>query len=127
MRIEDQVVSVELAKEMEELGIKQDSIWIWVKGVNDKYGLVLEWDVDLRNETYSAFTVAELGEMLPGRMKTSDSGWNYLHTTKLENTNEWLVAYFKDELKGSSEADAHAKMLLYLLKEKIIKVGEVGK
>jgi hypothetical protein len=131
MKLKDQVVSLELAQEMKELGAEQDSIWYWtwVDWNDETEWVIISQDSAARTnrETFSAYTTAELGEMLPGRMKTSDSGWNYLHTTKLENTNEWSIAYFNDELKGSSEADARAKMLLYLIKEGLVKAEEVGK
>ena len=128
MKLEDQVVSIELAKEMKELGAGQDSLWCWAKCIpGDEYELTLTWDLDLRQGTYAAHTVAELGEMLPGRIQSIDNSWCYVHTTKLENTNEGLIAYYHDELKSNTEATARAKMVIYLIKAGYIKAKEIGK
>ena len=71
MKIENQVVSLELAKQLKELGFKQDSCfeWIWQDG-GQAYKLRPERKgfnlIDgKQNDCYSAYTVAELGEMLP--------------------------------------------------------------
>jgi hypothetical protein len=131
MEIEHQVVSVGLAKELKELGVKQDSIWIWVKRVNDKYGLVLEWDVDLRKETYSAYTVAEIDDMLPDHVKKGNIEY-YLFITKTNKTesfalSEYYISYvdisYTHYLHSEREdkgVDAHAKMWIYLKKEGLI-------
>jgi len=141
MKLEDQVVSLALAKEMKELGVPQHSIFGWYQ--YECYNPYIEYkDLEERarvermavkgyseDPTFlcSAPTVAELGEMLPGHIKTTDNSWNSLHTTKLENGNEWLIAYYPDEIKANTEANARAKMILHLIKEGIIKVEEVGK
>ncbi len=74
MTIENQVTSLELSRKLKDLRVKQDSYWMWVN-----YKLWKEpkiWSSDLasgmkitclsgkREYAYSAFTVAELGEML---------------------------------------------------------------
>jgi len=76
--IEKQVASLELSKKLKELGVKQESLFWWVELKDDKWGIVFKTDIgfyfkngagyrykDYGNTSFSAFTVAELGEMLP--------------------------------------------------------------
>ena len=70
MKIEDQVCSLELSKKLKELGVKQDSIFYWINGVITDINVSPEqtrnlWYPAHSYTLYSAFTVAELGEMLP--------------------------------------------------------------
>jgi hypothetical protein len=69
MKLEDQVVSLELAQEMKEMGAKQDSIWYWT-WVNwneeTEWVLISQYRVAKTDrETFPAYTMAELCEMLP--------------------------------------------------------------
>ena len=64
MKLEEQVCSLELAKKLKELGVKQDGYFSWEL-------IYKKWEIrpdccyeDLDNVMVSAFTVAELGEIL---------------------------------------------------------------
>ena len=130
MKNEQQVCSLELAKEMAALGIDQDSIWCWTWiPWNDE----IIWSVILQRrytmikshrEQYAAYTVAELGEMLPAFIKTDYGSHNYLHTTKLKDKNEWIIAYYDNEIIGDTEANARAKCLIYMHKKGILKYDD---
>ena len=63
----------------------------------------------------SAFTIAELGEMLPNTFGTykSENGWNVCEVENGELKNIWALG-------GDTEADARGKMLCYLLENKLI-------
>ena len=74
MKLEDQVVSLELAKKLKELGFKQESYFSWWSYVNDgdefeQIKLLTDEQYEnsdsvkyaLGNESFSAYTVAELG------------------------------------------------------------------
>jgi len=105
MKLEDQVCSLELAKQLNELGVKQESLFYWWNSegkeyVSDQYRMNDSW-VDYV-KTSSAFTVAELGEML-GDYNDTDT-------------------VFK--IKPKTEADYRAKLLIYLIEEKIINIEE---
>ena len=79
MKLESQVCSLELAKRLKELNCKQESLWWWYKNPRTQYKIGLshsEYIFELLPHSlialaktsykrYSAFTVAELGEMLP--------------------------------------------------------------
>lgn len=60
MQINDQVCNLELAKELKQLGVKQDSILYW--GVNDKMTALVSKEHlgGFVIENYSAFTLSEI-------------------------------------------------------------------
>jgi hypothetical protein len=67
MELEKQICSLELAKKLKELGVKQDSLFWWVNG----RGRMELHDKHTDSDSVSAFTVAELGEMLPVKIFAS--------------------------------------------------------
>ena len=88
MKLENQVVSLELAKKLKKLGVKQSSIFYWLPHYNstadtffdinyEGQGWLLGGKIkkeivlkeDKHNNTFSAFTSVELGKMLPTRNK----------------------------------------------------------
>lgn len=125
MELEDQNVCVGLAREMKELGAPQDSVWYWTWAEwNDKVEWVLisqDERARLKKESFSAYTVAELGEMLP------DSSHGEYVTIK-DSGGMWLAweiqkGLFDDGdcyIKAKTQVDAYAKMVIHLLKEGII-------
>ena len=119
MKLEDQVCSLELSKKLKELGFKQESLWYWInmpEGIQCDEGCSYTpgWKITrvgtLSFETASAYTVAELGEMLPKIYKSFKHG------------NKWTCnAYMHIPAKnGRTEANARAKMLIYLKKEGLL-------
>ena len=128
MKIEEQVVSIELAKEMKKLGAPQDSYFTWCEygeyeseylaplsaaeiSYKDNYFIVVR--------VCAAFTVAEIGEMLPrGHWESGAVALDTLFFCSWEedwerpNEETSIVKY------GKTEADARAEMWLYLKKEK---------
>jgi len=130
MKIEKQVVSLELAKKLKELEVKQESLWWWIKsydrGLNETMEWIVseydlsQWDGSHIEEQYSAFTVAELGEMLPNAIDI-----NILRCMKTIR-GEYICQYRANDVEGGkelcytqadTEANARAKMVLYLVKE----------
>ena len=115
MKLKQQVCSLELAKQLKELGVKQESLFYWQEINSKKPKLVQNRNTGNENSNdeakwYSAFTVAELGEMLPVGawviVKTDGAGFRFT-----------IPPNFIDE---ETEADARAKMLIYLLENKFI-------
>ena len=129
MKIEYQVCSLELAKKLKELGVKQESLFWWFES-KDKKETLLCFDAKLPNEyiydfekNYSAYTCSELGEMLP------DAVASYRYRTEPdEDPNIWAcIKYVEGEhskydwvCHAPTEADARAKMLIYLLENKFL-------
>lgn len=141
MTLEQQVVSLELAKRLKELGVKQDQSLFWWTGSDGYYEIkTTPWamgnGINLSQqigETYAAFTVAELGQLLPWRSKRVDTVNNTEPVfTKLHNgTDIFVCAYWdedSDHLYGGmkvrfddeNEANSRAKMLIYLLENKLM-------
>lgn len=140
MQLQDQVCSLELAKQLKELGVKQESYCKWnVPNIEEEKYLIGEENFDIENytvgestpqiftqeewekftdeynpissEMFSAFTVAELGEMLPE--KTCWRGYtNY--------NKKWSFMFGDFKAEATTEADARAKMLIYLIENKLI-------
>lgn len=131
MPLEKQIVSLELANRLKELEVKQESLFYWthcpVKEQNGEWTHVVTYG---RNnelpETFSAFTVAELGEMLPesfqcwkwARQRTlrQEGGeiiWNCLTDESTTHGNGIVII-------ANTEANARAKMLIYLLENNLL-------
>lgn len=148
MELEKQVVSLELSKKLKELGVKQESIHYWAKDRNGNVGVdISPFQTDFGS--YSAFTVAELGSLLPARILSrkkrflSDSDENH---KKYEDDNfleilwlsvgvvsasgereGWMCGYGTDDgmvshldFREKNMADAMAKMLIYLIENKLV-------
>lgn len=124
MKLEQQVVRPELAQKLKELRVKQESFFIWKQCINKQLAcyqiptVSTHKNVDNDDEIIaSAFTVAELGEMLPASVsftKEISSGKdNYVCIHWTPEVKEFAVY-------ADTEADARAKMLVYLLENKLI-------
>ena len=68
MKLEDQCVSLELDKRLKELGVKQDSYFLWGRdSFSPEMFITDDHVLKMLGEDcwFSAFTVAELGKILP--------------------------------------------------------------
>ena len=151
MKLEQQVCSLELSQKLKALGVPQKSLFYWhieqrlVSGVEYatremaldagdpslEDSMVQEAQVDYYPVVYfgkseeavvecSAFTVAELGEMLSVRPNPvfsfkDNQGWN-CSDGKIENLEDLKVAH--------TEADARAKMLIYLIEQELVNLDQ---
>lgn len=123
MTLESQVCSLDLAKRLKGLGVKQESYFNWAK---IKQEPKTSWIIDKNAVTlpevdyYSAFTVAELGEMLP--VRDGDKNFTYKRAYAQEKGFYWLIYGGEDNEKmtANTEADARAKLLIHLLENKLI-------
>lgn len=115
MKLEDQVASPELCKRLKELGCHQESLYCW--GVDGD----IQWCVFPNNpngsDFPSAFTVAELGEMLP---EYYGSDWSEALGWCCGNMNE-TVRDSSPPQHAKKEADARAKAIIRLIEKGIIK------
>lgn len=116
MKLEDQVCSLDLAKRLKELGVKQESLhfWQWVEAHQD-----YEIDNGSYDNKISAFTVAEMGEMLrktrfnlPVPLEFWDWDWSFKLTDQAEGYG--------------TEADARARMLICLIEQKRLSVEQIS-
>ena len=116
MKLEDQVCSLELSKQLNDLSVKQESLWYWGKYAYGKeYGLVcpIYYNEHPYELECSAFTVAELGEMLPTYIKYER--WEFSYRVEYDFKNGYGV-------QQKTEADARAKMLIWLIKNGKVKI-----
>lgn len=126
MELKQQVISLEIAQRLAKLGIKGESLYWWqidrTGGVelrygktNDNFGLsVIEW--------YPAYSVAELGEMLPWMIKKIPP-FAYLKIEK--DHHGWIIKYEWDgevtaEEVGDTLADAMGLMACYLKENNLL-------
>lgn len=125
MKIEDQVVSLKLAKKLKELGVKQESYFQWFIDEISEYSFIVSENsiVDSQREyhdRYSAFTVAELGKMLPKGTEDyylKSIGWCEFQILSVLGGTYFLVL---DTVKEEKEADARAQAIIYLIENKLI-------
>lgn len=136
MKLENQVCNLELAKRLKELGVKQESLFYWLQDGVGMATILVDHKGVMQDELYSsAFTVAELGEMLPESIdyQVDEFGhrsvWFTSGRTILNKGKGWYVMYNDPHpankvpvyaIHGDTEADARAKMLIYLLENKLI-------
>jgi hypothetical protein len=113
MKIEQQVVSLKLAKKLKELGVEQESIWWWCKtgggfSVEETWSpFAYTYDAIKPQGSISAYTVAELGEMLPFLTSKGKSGGDY----HMVSTDFFYDKKFTD----TTEANARARCLIWLI------------
>lgn len=123
MKLEDQVVSLELAKKMRELGFEQDSYWFWQGYLHSENRVELAPKDKLYKyyDICSAYTVAELGEMLPAGFisrkrigATKDTLWSCYDDKPVNYHKIELAKQIDYTVLADTEAHARAKMLIYL-------------
>lgn len=129
MKLEQQVVSLSLAKKLKELGVKQESAFAWTAKAalpDTSWALwgtgksVEEWEGDWR---VAAFTVAELGEMLPSEIQVEEVEY-YLRVSH-GLRDYWEISYCNSRecympMADETEAEARGLMLIYLIENKLI-------
>ena len=118
MKLENQLTNLKLSQKLKELGVKQKSQFYWTnleweRREEDNFAITsgkVEWHLEnskvenkeYKDNYYSAFTCAELGEMLK---------WK-------EAIIFGLPEKVKELLKDNdTEANFRAKMLIYLYRE----------
>jgi hypothetical protein len=165
MELKNQVCSLELAKRLKELGVKQESVWAWYEGtmkpwiwISQSFDKVEAPPASEWRSQAAAFTVAELGEMLPWHLRFTKRQWMLLHVPEKklkkmldpdeerdfiliqhcsvwkDNSKRHSCYFMEDDNAGMcifnqtgndalTEADARAKMLIYLIENKLVKLG----
>ncbi len=139
MKLEQQLTSLQPSQRLKELGFKQESLYMYYKYTTDdvSFGIKEEYKIALgkphkNTSEISAYTVAELGEMLPYEIEYKNQYW-YWSTGKsgpntdtysylLENAHIHKPVEYLLIGTENTEADARAKMLIYLVENKLITV-----
>lgn len=156
MKIENQVCTLEQAKRLKELGIRQKSIFYYhdkIKRIDERikpnWGNSEFAGVQICNQkslTQSAYTVAELGVMLPDEIPhrhTEHSDYYYMQSfsdvLSEGDAGKSVCMWYEDndldaELEvlnnyyicGKTEAEARAAMLIYMLENNLTTAEEVN-
>ena len=145
MKLQDQVCTLEQAKKLKELGVIQKSIFCLIGGDNPDLQNFTPYYIRLTEDArtsvgsswykhrISAFTVAELGVMLPEyypswRFKFKDQ-YKWIATVicspKPDGIDDIHTAHEFDRI-ADTQAEALATLLIALLEENVITVEEVN-
>jgi hypothetical protein len=147
MPLEKQVCALEYSKRLWELGVRQESYFYHIIGKRAGIDKVLQHVIEpssikdsmlfnrrvlpgLEVEAYPAYTVAELGEMLPDEFIVNDEEVNlfcyfYLGPKRVAYGYEGKGKASFHEEQDSTEANARTKMLIHLLENNLIPKPEV--
>ena len=140
MKLENQVTNLELSKKLKDIGVKQESVWYWYEATKlasakNEMQEIKYWTLArsplMAKEIYSAFTVAKLGERLPNYVSTSNCGGgrnaervDYLVCSNQNSREAWIAKDTKEvnwvSFRDRNEANARAKLLIYILENKLI-------
>lgn len=133
MKTEKQVTSFEISKRIKELGVVSKSILAWDedgKLTSGYFGSPQPEEYNKYDNRVSAFTVAELGEMLPTRIDAKSKKDSRRHISYfLTYEAGGCAAYYAHHMdiyqvlcnvSDDTEADTRGKMLIYLLENKLI-------
>lgn len=126
MKIEDHVCSFEQAKKLKELGVKEPALFYWSIDKTTKEKALkhqLTMSPQVQNVTgkyfdrYSAYTVAELGVLLPDYIVKTEKTYECI----LRWSDEiYHIMRFKSEMLAHAMADA----LIWLIENKYIDVED---
>lgn len=133
MELEKQVTSLQLSKKLKELGVKQNSIFVWEYYNDQCHGVkYIPYAMIPNNNNkfkiYSAFTVAELGIDLPATCHTSKITGGRSGT---KETGEWVcylgisshpLGFYR--INSDTEVNARAEMLIYLIENNLIEINK---
>jgi len=135
MKLEQQVTSLELSKKLKELGLKQESLYIW-REIMENYKWTRKYKLESLNEHYDtssrteypAYTVAELGEMFNakdiGDFRSSflgAGGWFCKCGWSNNSAKKQGLKITENHFIDKTEANARAKTLVYLIENNLLK------
>lgn len=143
MKIENQVCTLEQAKRLKEIGVLQESEFYFRMGKIWHFREVTDWPnqeqlSDLlqsgqENERiFSAYTVAELGEMLPDLIEQEDKQYELVC---IKEDDCWLCRYVRNNnmldcfhyAAGETEAEARTNMLEYCIESNLTTIDQINK
>lgn len=119
MDLEKQVASLELSKKLKTLGVKQESLFYWRRD-EDTWMLYRKPIGSWPQEYVSAFTVAELGQAMINHEVQSGLRKSYAFCERFDKDGE------QKSFEAENEADARAKMIQYLIENKLVSLEEIN-
>lgn len=132
MKLENQVVSLNQAKKLKELGVAQNSLLSWLDYSENPHGPKIVWSSMMAFEkdptyVYAAFNVAEMGVMLPKAFGVCN--WSFYHRHCWKGESVGYTSFGKQPIEQgwyATEAEARCDMLIRLLENNIITAAEVN-
>ena len=142
MKLEEQVCNLELSKKLYELNFMSSTLFSWIESSEfNGFEIKLTNPISTNNKIYPAYTVAELGKILPREIKHDLNDWSggyyilFAYSTPIdERESEPSVWYEDNDLhdenmilhgtSGKTEADARAQMLIWLIENGKILIEE---
>lgn len=122
---QEQVISLEIAEKLKELGVKQESTWYYSKPYDiHVYHVFKEIQKGSKFPPIAAFNVAELGELLPRQTYSQKRDEEIQPLWRCELSPSQFVRELPDGHTeyGKTEADARGNMLVYLIEKKLISI-----
>ena len=148
MKLEQQCCSLEQGKRLKELGVTAEPLFWHVIDIDPitPLDIIQKWQHSNFDqcEKYPAYTVAELGVMLPeeiGHKYNEHSSYYYMQghsDVPVKYPKLWVIWYEDNDLSpelevlnmqfaaGDTEAEARAAMLIYLLENHLTTPEEVN-
>lgn len=127
MELSKQCVSLDIAKRLKELGCKQESLFDWISWGADKSRVIYaamdhQWTVELTGY-YSAYTVAELGELpldlrLEFHVEPTIDGWQ-----GMKRHEDRFVGIMPTMAK--TQADSWGLLWIYLIENSLVDVKDL--
>lgn len=116
MKLRDQVVCVELSNRLLDLEVRRPSQFYrdWRGAKDDEILMWEDTDGDVCLDNVNCYSSAELGEMLPRQLEHNGA----IHDLRIVRSTVWQFHYGDIHFTAGNEdteADARAKMLIYLL------------
>jgi len=134
MKREDKVISLELAKKLDKLGVEAESEWWWNNsfdaihnnpswiGKKEEWHSTNKWEQSrIEDNQYPAYDTAELWEFMPADIMLGKFIGEYFcwkaHKHDCRAVNKEIVDFYLAELLGA--------MLVWLIENDYIKAGEL--
>lgn len=144
MKLQDQVIPLPMAQRLKELGVKQESYFSWyvAKDVDDTpalnrsgfHCLLCGHPYAPYFEAVAAFTVAELGQLMPDYMVV-DHYRMHFHSYKQEQYKKpalWTCTFGRStdkevpDFDRHNEAEARGTLLIHLLESNLITIQDIN-
>lgn len=123
MKLQDQVCTLEQAKKLKEFGVAQKGYFQWQETTNSEpYVNHTVFGESTNENEYAAFTVAELGVMLPDVNILYDKLQPLLEAKYGDVNDDNMAVFFADIFKAKEVAD----WLIYLLQNNHITAEQVN-
>ncbi len=130
LKLEDQVCSLELAKHLKELEVKQISLFYYCRRLTGRHNeteIILLINTETKIDElskYSAFSISELLDKLLASI--NGTPFQLLKGYDLESGILYSARYYNQDIiiPDKNPVNACAKMLIYLIENNLIKVKD---